>query len=141
PKAGQISIFDLIARETTIWIKDAELILDSVEKKYESLLTTDESEKIDFIPKDVYIPKSIFETGLQKTNCIEFSSSSYFSAELVIPYAISPQPAFNKNFELLTQNLIDNQKKGFQNIILTKNAKQTERMYNLFEDTGKEVAF
>ncbi|NQY68101.1 MAG: transcription-repair coupling factor, partial [Flavobacteriales bacterium] len=40
-----ISLFDLIQPETKIWIKDAELVLDTVDNKFEALIETVEANK------------------------------------------------------------------------------------------------
>jgi transcription-repair coupling factor (superfamily II helicase) len=53
----------------------------------------------------------------------------------------TPQPSFNKNFNLLIDNLKDNHNKGYKNFIFTDNPKQIERFYAIFEDMGVKVPF
>ena len=53
----------------------------------------------------------------------------------------SPQPVFNKKFDLLAQNLIENTIAEYENFIFSDNATQIERLIDIFEDTNKEVDF
>ena len=66
-----------------------------------------------------------------------------FSLSATIDFAASPQPSFNRNFELLRDNLIANARSGLTNYLFVDNAKQVERFYAIFEDIGKgqEVPF
>ena len=58
-----------------------------------------------------------------------------------IDFHTSPQPAFNKNFELLTTNLSENMNLGYSNFILTENEKQIERLNAIFNDIDQSVRF
>ena len=58
-----------------------------------------------------------------------------------IHFNISPQPTFNKNFDLLIENLKDLKKQGFQTIIVSNQPKQIERIYAVFEDLEADVNF
>ena len=51
------------------------------------------------------------------------------------------QPVFNKNFNLLIENLRENTKKEYTNFIFTDSVKQIERFYNIFEDMGVNLQF
>ncbi len=55
-------------------------------------------------------------------------------------FDIKPQPAFNKNFTLLTEDLKQNEQKGYKNFILSDNPKQTERLQTIFEELDKNLA-
>ncbi len=50
-----------------------------------------------------------------------------------------PQPAFNKNFDLLIQDLILKKQDQYRGIIVSENEKQIERLQNIFEDKQVEV--
>jgi transcription-repair coupling factor (superfamily II helicase) len=54
--------------------------------------------------------------------------------ELNLEFETSPQPSFNKNFDLLVRKLAENTRNGIQNFILSDNPRQTERIYTIFED-------
>ncbi len=82
-----------------------------------------------------------FLTALGRFTCIEAGSSSYFSGAARYRFNTSPQPVFNKNFQLLAQTLQDNFRIGYQNFILSSNGKQIERLRAIFDDQGLDVPF
>ena len=52
-----------------------------------------------------------------------------------------PQPSFNKKFPLLIENLNENTKAGFQNIICCDNEKQAKRFHDIFNDQEQEIQY
>ncbi len=76
------------------------------------------------------------EIIFHKIPLVEFKSS-YFSygkwLENEVEFHFSPQPDFNKNFNLLESNLKANSKKGFHNYIFCDSEKQAERLKAIFE--------
>ena len=54
---------------------------------------------------------------------------------------IVPQPEFNKNFNLLIDDLDALDKKGYQTFLFAENPKQIERFYSIFEDLEAPVKF
>ncbi len=81
--------------------------------------------------KEQLIGQTVMELG--------FDSAFQFTSE--INFSNSKQPIFNKNFELLGENLIDFRKKGFEIFILSNNEKQIERLQAIFQDTNLKVEF
>jgi transcription-repair coupling factor (superfamily II helicase) len=66
---------------------------------------------------------------------------TYFEPTCTIRYNISPQPSFNKNFELLIKNLGEHVDAKIINLIFSDNTKQIERFYHIFEDLKADVKF
>ena len=58
-------------------------------------------------------------------------------ADVVIPFSTSPQPKFNKNFEVLADDIADNTLKGYQTYILSESKAQLERLDNIFHQIGR----
>ncbi|MDE6570517.1 MAG: DEAD/DEAH box helicase, partial [Alistipes sp.] len=57
-----------------------------------------------------------------------------------IGFATAPQPAFNKNFELLADDMIRNALRGYDTYILSENRAQVERLENIFHQIGRGQA-
>ena len=57
-----------------------------------------------------------------------------------IAFSTAPQPAFNKNFELLADDLIRNAQRGYETYILSENKAQIERLENIFHRIGRGQA-
>ena len=56
-------------------------------------------------------------------------------------FRTKPQPSFNKQFNLLIDNLNDNHKEGFTNYIFCANDKQAQRFKDIFDDADQEVHY
>lgn len=59
------------------------------------------------------------------------------SAEATVDFATSPQPAFNKNFALLADDLATRAQQGFTTYILSENKAQIERLTNVLRQSGR----
>lgn len=60
-----------------------------------------------------------------------------FAAE--IKFKIRPQPSFNKQFDLLIQNLNQNTEQGYKNFIFCATEQQAKRFHDIFEDAQADV--
>ena len=54
------------------------------------------------------------------------------AADVRIAFNTSPQPQFNKNFELLAEDITRNRENGYETFFLTENKAQLERLGNIF---------
>src|SRR5659263_385879 len=78
---------------------------------------------------DLVISGKEFKSGITGFTCVEFGSAHSFSTADEFVFNTSKQPVFNKNFDLLGQNLKANRQKGYRNILLTSSPKQMERLH------------
>ncbi|MDR2361488.1 MAG: transcription-repair coupling factor [Prevotellaceae bacterium] len=54
-----------------------------------------------------------------------------------VRFSTAPQPAFNKNFELLAADIVEHAEQGYRVSIFTDNPQQVERLKVIFESIGK----
>ncbi len=59
----------------------------------------------------------------------------------VVDFQQRPQPTFAKEFKVLSGDLHNKQNAGYTNLIACNSAKQSERLYSIFNDMEHEVAF
>ncbi len=71
----------------------------------------------------------------------DFGNDLAFSVSQVLEFSTSSQPVFNKNFQLLGENLIELSKNKYKLFILSNQEKQIERLQSIFEDTNVKVKF
>lgn len=71
---------------------------------------------------------------------VEFGTSSYFNSE-TIQFNTSPQPSFNKQFDLLIENLNASYDKGYTNYIACVSEQQAKRFHDIFEDVEQDVHY
>ena len=151
----KISLLEFLPENTIIWMKDQELIKEKIREGLEDLDhflsgtnnstqkqgQIDIEEEINFNKKD-FISVEEFNKLLEKRSCVYFglppeNNSSVFT----ISSATRAQPAFNRRFDLLIQDLKSWEEKGFQLYIFAENPKQLERLRSIFEDLKAEIIF
>ena len=62
------------------------------------------------------------------------------AADVKVEFSTSPQPQFNKKFELLAEDIKANELKGYKTYLLTENKAQVERIHNIFNSIGEKEA-
>jgi transcription-repair coupling factor (superfamily II helicase) len=141
---GMDSFFQYLNGDITIWIDSIERAKASLKKEFDKANKIYESldqEIKKTLPSDLFINDKDFTLNLEKYKVVEMGTQSYFKGATAINFELLPQPSFNKNFNLLIDDLGENQKNNFQNYIFSNQPKQIERLYQIFEDIGGDVAF
>ena len=91
--------------------------------------------------EDIIISGEKLKEQLIDETVVELGFNSAFKFTSEVNFSNSKQAIFNKNFELLGENLIDFRKKGYEIFILSNNEKQTKRLQDIFQDTDVKVKF
>jgi transcription-repair coupling factor (superfamily II helicase) len=143
-KESRDSFFEFIPHDTTVWVRDIQELQYYIKTNYEKAVEIFEYSE-NLIQQLTH--EQLFETAeciiksLSKFNLIEFGKRFYFNADLALEFKTSPQPSFNKNFNLLTEDLQKKSNLGYKNFMFADAAKQIERLYAIFEDIGKNIDF
>ncbi len=147
-KESMDSFLSFFPRNTKIWIKDYSLTLDIIEKYYDKASSlfdkvVDQSGKIQVVlpPKDLFESARSFADKIRDFSIIEFGNRFYLPKFINVDFSSRSQPSFNKNFELLSQNLLENQDKGYNNIISSDSESQINRLMTIFEEINPNVRF
>ena len=77
--------------------------------------------------------ESAFAQAVGRLRQIEFGGTPSGDAQTVIPFNVSPQPLFHKNFELLRQTLEDYLLQGYKLYIFADSAKQQQRLHEILQ--------
>jgi transcription-repair coupling factor (superfamily II helicase) len=147
-KDQKVSIFSVLSKDTVLWIKDLEILLDKLQLCFDkaeefakSISAIDESELAEvFRDRAFILPGQVVE-DVEPFSILSLSKVKAFKFDKEIDFNSKPQPSFNKNFEFLIENLHSNEKEGIDNYIFTDNPKQIERFYAIFEDLDARVQF
>ncbi len=131
------SFFNILAENTVLWLDHAVLITQRLDQIVEG---TDENLPENKGKKAAMIDGKVFMKAMMEFKRIEWKGKSFESAE-EFQFDTVPQPAFNKNFELLGKNLIDNRENGYDNFILSDQSTQFERLEAIFDEILEGVAF
>jgi len=89
---------------------------------------------------DLLAGKEFIKT-LQGMTCIESGNGELFKTGNKVGFNTSKQPVFNKNFNLLAENLQDYTDLGYRLILLTNQEKQAARLRDIFKEIRQKVIF
>lgn len=143
-QSGAGSFLDFAGRNTTIWLSSHQLVIGTLSKEYEKATKIYDGLNHTVkqtIPGDLYLHKTEWEEQLQRFSIIEWGPDFSFKPTFETRFEVQPQPVFNKNFEMLKEDLTLRKKAGFTNLFFSNQPKQIERLYSIFEDIGAEVDF
>ena len=76
-----------------------------------------------------------------QSSTLELNQRSTFDNHEVVRFDTLPQPTFNKNFELLIEDLQQNIGEGYKIYILADQVKQTDRLKAIFDDKESGIQF
>lgn len=142
---GTGTFLEFIGKQTTIWLASNDLVKAALEKDYEKAVRMyDQLPKNTVkhsLPSELYMHPADWKEQLPLHNCIEFGPEYHFKADETVSFETLHQPAFNKDFDLLKEDLLARKQAGATNLIFSNQPKQIERLYQIFEDIGAEVDF
>lgn len=141
------SLLEFISGETILWFKDFQLTTDLIDKSFEKVqgsftrLVKESGTQVISDPAMLFSAGDDFRKLSDSFARIEFGSRCILPATTSFEYPSSAQPSFNKNFELLANNLIDHQSEGYGNFIAADMSRQLERLKGIFEEIQPELQF
>ena len=130
------SFLEYISERTILFIKDAEASLAQLDalfgKATEAFakLSTDVKRAS---PEELFLNQQSFVKKALDFAIVELSNRATFRTQAVFEFHIQPQPSFNKQFDLLLNNLQDNHHNGFKNYLFCSNEAQAKRFDDIFE--------
>jgi transcription-repair coupling factor (superfamily II helicase) len=137
----RIDVLSYLPQNFLLIFRDIEFTesqIDTVYNETESFYNSEEEE----VPSpELLIKGETFRQNITRFNCLEFGHSHHSKSDINVQFSTVPQPQFNKNFDLLAQELKLNWSNGYQNFILSNNEKQIERLQAIFDDKALNVKF
>ena len=137
------SFLQYIATNTVIFLKNSDLLIGKLDKLFgraESVFSELSKELNHAKPIDLFCNGSFIQNQLSDFTVASFET--YTSGENpIIDFITKAQPSFNKQFDLLIENLNEYHTKGFTNYIFCANEQQAQRFHDIFEDAKKEVHY
>lgn len=136
--APKVSLARFVGKEAAFWFYDADPILRRVNDiRRKTLADMEHPEEIDrLLTSRSGLLADLAENRLflLRDNLPERPATE------IITFSTAPQPAFNKNFELLADDMIRNSLRGYETYILSENKAQVERLENIFHQIGRGQA-
>lgn len=139
------SFLDYIAQKTVIFSKNADILFSRIDDFYNKAVEAFNNLSSDIKhaePEELFCNSSLLKKQLLEFSLVEFGTQSIFSRnENVILFDIAPQPSFNKQFDLLIENLNTNHNKGYINYISCLSEQQAKRFHDIFDDVEQDVHY
>jgi transcription-repair coupling factor (superfamily II helicase) len=158
------SLLAFMPANTVVWTADWGFIKERIELQEEDLsialdmqaqqqeapkkasqnTATDEEEDLLHIKKDIdpqdFLTAAALEKELLQHHAVELGGKVYWDGDTAtIRYNTKAQPAFNRNFDLLINNLKEFEQKKYNIFLFADNPKQLERLHVIFTDLKAEI--
>ena len=143
------SLFQILPKNTILWIKDMEAMLDKLQICFEraaefsqTISALDQSELAEIFKDRAFIyPNQVIKEATAFSTVMLSSGKQQIEVQQKFSFNARPQPSFNKNFKLLIENLHENANNLLENFIFSDNPKQLERFEAIFEDLDAKVKY
>ncbi|MFT5777381.1 MAG: transcription-repair coupling factor (superfamily II helicase) [Crocinitomicaceae bacterium] len=139
-----VTFLDFIGASASVWLTSYDLTLATLDKEYKKAVSIhDNIERVTkpTIPSHLFLHPSDFSQRLETMTVIEIGHAHHFPSTSIQEFNFKPQPSFNKQFDLLTQDLLARKKAGFTNLIFSNQPKQIDRLEQIFSDMESGVEF
>ena len=142
----RVSFFEYVSSKTAIFIEDEAMLADKLDEMFDKATSAFDELSKDVKhqqPADLFCDSQLLKDQLKSFLRFYFKrsakrESAYFKT---YEFDVIPQPAFNKNFELIIENLEENHQEGFTNYLCCSNEKQIKRFHDIFEDQEQTVHY
>ncbi|WP_299430490.1 transcription-repair coupling factor [uncultured Maribacter sp.] len=144
------SFLKYIAKDTVVYIKNLDFVLDKLDTFFAKAITAFSklSEDIKHVePLELFVNATLLKKQLGVFRIITSGKNASALAKVAtipteeIVYKTKPQPSFNKKFDLLIQELNENNTKGYTNYIFCATDQQAQRFHDIFDEAEEQVHY
>lgn len=137
------SFLKYVSSKSVVFTKNIDLLSGRLDKlfakaknAFEELSTELKHSK----PKDLFCNGDFIKEQLKEFTVAEITTSKeqYYTN---IVFDTKPQPSFNKKFELLIDDLNQQNEQGYKNYIFCANDQQAKRFHDIFDDMDEKVHY
>ncbi|MBT8256739.1 MAG: transcription-repair coupling factor, partial [Bacteroidia bacterium] len=135
------SFLKYVSSKTVVFYKNEELMGSAIDKLFEKAKSTyDEHTGAIAMntPEELFCTSELIKNELTSYAKVKLTDAKVHS-EAVISFQTKPQPSFNKQFQLLIENLNQNTEAGYSNYIFCSSEQQAQRFHDIFDDAEQKV--
>ena len=139
----RVSFMEYITSNTVVFLKNKDLLIGKLDKLFSRAESAfnELSKAINHAkPIDLFCNGNFIQNQLSDFTIASFETYTS-GGKPTIDFITKAQPSFNKQFDLLIENLNEYHSKGFTNYIFCANEQQAQRFHDIFEDAKKEVHY
>ena len=137
-------IFTSFFSDNTCFIySDFDKIMSGLDKMFKNASSVYDKIKTNkqYPPENLFVNSADWIESCQKKSIIVLEKTDKLKAYKQIFIKQSPQPSFNKKFDLLVNHLNENKKRSYTNTIFCSNENQAKRFRDIFEEMKKTVHY
>ncbi|HLF52525.1 transcription-repair coupling factor [Flavobacterium sp.] len=130
------SFLEYISEKTVIFIQDTDGLFSKLDKLFQKAEETFNAlnATINHVaPEQLFLNQTAFIRKALDFTIVELSSKPIFKTKKTFEFHIQPQPSFNKQFDLLLNNLGENHFNGIKNYLFCSNDAQAKRFHDIFQ--------
>jgi len=130
------SFLDYISEKTVLFIQNTDGLFSQLDKQFaraEEAFEKLSGEIKHATPEQLFLNQKSFIKRALDFSIVELASKPIFKTTSKFEFHIQPQPSFNKQFDLLLNNLSDNHFNGYKNYLFCSNETQAKRFHDIFE--------
>jgi transcription-repair coupling factor (superfamily II helicase) len=135
------SFLEYINPRTTIFIQNTDLSLIQLDKLFGKAYETFDKLNKDIkhaSPEQLFLNQTAFLKQALNFCVVELSSKPIFKTTNAFEFHIKPQPSFNKQFDLLLNNLKENHEHQYKNYLFCSNQQQAKRFHDIFQSLDEQ---
>ena len=126
------------AMGATWWISDGDYALRKItDVRHKVLEQAEDEASARSLAQRITSRHALLEDWQQSTLLLLKDSIKERRASEEVVFDTAPQPSFNRNFEMLADDIRWNMERGYQTFILSHNKAQIERLGNIFHQVGR----
>ncbi len=138
----RVTLLEYFSGSDTVWCQSLmqvaqrlDALHDDTRKAYEARLADTAHPVVGTLPKpdEMSATANEFLHRLLEMNIVEYGNSHYFSNAETLTASSEPQPVFNKQFDMLQENLRQRAEEGYTLIITVSNDSQEKRLHKILD--------
>lgn len=138
----RVDLLDFLGKDIVVWASNLEYVVNRIQQIYDATdfsIHHDDEKPIKSDKTELLTHYSAFIKQIQHVTIIETGIKTLLKPKAEYQFETSPQPAFNKNFDLLAAHFIEKTAEGYTNYLISDNSKQQERIREIFKDMKMQV--
>ncbi len=132
----RVSFMQHVPAGSVLWVDDAGFMSDRMDQliskataKFSELAGDAESEILHRFCDGKAVLRSMVDRRV-----IEYGQNGFFTPEATVSFSMTPQPSFNKNFDLLIRQISDYNRDNYRVLILSEAENQLSRIARILHD-------
>lgn len=134
-KQERESIFQYLKNKSVIWIEEENSLEEKINKEYDKAVNIfNEKEDLEEEPDSIFTRGEEIISQLEQLKTITFGNFIDKKERNSISFNTTPQPAFNKNFDILLKDINTLKSEGYEIFCFSESKKQLERIQSILND-------